>query len=308
MSLLNRFTENKNTVIKELLKQKLVLNDPNIAEKIFQNGELVLFKPGDKIIQQDTYDQDIYFLLAGEADIVVNGKKLPYTRKAGLTIGEMSAINPTKPRSATLIANSDTIAIKVTSDFFNSLAQDFPTISQLIAVDLAERLEERNQLIEQSNQNPRLFIISTIESLAIAQNIKLALDYDEIEVTIWNENGVFNAGSYTLESLERAVKESDFGLAVMQGDDIINSRGNESAAPRDNIIFELGLFMGHLTRSRTLLALPRGEKIKIASDLQGLTPLEYKINSQGQADVSNLVMALRNHILSLGPRMNVHNS
>lgn len=306
MSLLSRFESNKNSVIQELLKQRLVLNNPDIAEKIFNNGQLVLFKTGETIIEQDTYDQDIYFLLAGEANIIVNGKKLPYTRKAGLTIGEMSAINPTKPRAATLIANCDTVAMKVESDFFNTLTQEYSAISQLIAIDLAERLEERNQLINKSNQNPKLFIISTVESLKIAQQIKLALDYDDIEVTIWNESGVFDIGSYTLESLEKAVKESDFGLAVMQGDDIVNSRGNEYAAPRDNIIFELGLFMGHLTRSRTLLALPRGEKVKIASDLQGLTPLEYKITSQGQADVSNLVMALRNHITSFGPRMDIH--
>ena len=65
----------------------------------------------------------------------------------------------------------------------------------------------------------------------------------------------------------------------MQGDDLTTSRGVEYSAPRDNVIFELGLFMGHLSRSRTLIAVPQGGKVKLASDLQGLTILDYKIES-----------------------------
>jgi hypothetical protein len=70
----------------------------------------------------------------------------------------------------------------------------------------------------------------------------------------------------------------------------------------DDVIFELGLFMGHLSRSRTLIAVPQGGKVKLASDLQGLTILDYKIESDQKVDVINLATALRNHIKTLGPK------
>ena len=308
MSLMSRFEQSEKTLQTELLKQKFILNNIEIAKKVMGNGSLASFKTGEVIIEQGSYDQDIYFLRDGEVEIIINGKKLPYTRSPGISLGEMSAISPTKPRSATLIAKCDIVTFKITADFFDDLLQEYSEISHLIAVDLSERLEERNQLIDPSNQKSKLFIISTVESLGIAQQIKHALDYDDIEVTIWNESGVFNAGSYTVESLEKAVKESDFGLAIMQGDDIINTRGIEHSVPRDNVVFELGLFMGHLTRSRTLLALPRGTEIKVASDLNGLTPLEYKFNCNGEAEIGNLVFTLRKHIESFGPRVTVNSN
>ncbi len=305
MSLLDRFKGNPKAIIQELMKQKLVRSNPAIAQRIADKGELAIFNAGETIITQGNYDQDVYFILAGEANIIINGKKLPYTRKAGLTIGEMSALNPTNPRAATLIASNETVTIKVDQHIFDDLTNEFPEIIKIIAVDLSERLEERNALINAGNSKPKLFIISTVESVEIARQVKLSLHYDDIEVTIWNEGGVFAAGSYTLESLEKAIKESDFGLAIMQGDDLTNSRGVEYSAPRDNVIFELGLFMGFLTRQRTLLALPHGEKVKVASDLQGLTPLEYKISPTKVADVTNLTTVLRQHIKSLGPKLDV---
>ena len=49
-------------------------------------------------------------------------------------------------------------------------------------------------------------------------------------------------------------------------------------SPRDNVLFELGLFMGRLGRSRTFVIRPRGESIKIPSDLAGLTTAIYDSN------------------------------
>jgi predicted nucleotide-binding protein len=90
-------------------------------------------------------------------------------------------------------------------------------------------------------------------------------------------------------------------LAILQDDDITISRNIEQRAPRDNVIFELGLFMGLLTRRRTFIALPRGVDQKLASDLKGLTPFEYKITSKTDYDVSNW-HKLRKAISNLGKR------
>ena len=56
---------------------------------------------------------------------------------------------------------------------------------------------------------------------------------------------------------------------------MIESRKKKQAAPRDNVIFELGLFMGALGRERTFIVKPRHVDIKIPSDLLGVTFIEY---------------------------------
>lgn len=301
MQLKDRFRE-RTVLIDALLPQTLVQHDKQMAEDIAEHGELVEFAEGDAILTQGDYDQDVFFIIAGEVSLFVHGNKFPYTRKAGISIGEMSALDATQPRSATAIANTTTVAVKVNAKSFNELAQKYPKIYQLLAVDLSQRLNQRNELIDKQNEKPKLFIISTVESLNIARDIKVQLDFDEVDVTIWNDTNVFNGGDYTLEALERVVEESDFGLAILQDDDVILSREVEQRAPRDNVIFELGLFMGLLTRKRTFIALPRGVEQKLASDLRGLTPFEYKITSKTDYDVSNLAHSLRKAISRLGKR------
>ncbi|MGB6924858.1 MULTISPECIES: TIR domain-containing protein [Psychrobacter] len=301
MSLISRFEENPSAVINELLGQKLVGGNREIAEEIASNGNVVGFSSGEAIITQGDYDQDIYFILAGEVSMMINGAKLPYSRGPGNNIGEMSAINPSKPRSATLIASGEVITVKVNASFFNELMEKYPDVYKIISIDLANRLEQRNILIEESNKIPKLFIISTVEALDVARDIKVELDHDDIAVDIWCDQDVFEGGSYTLESLEKAVKTSDFGLAIMSSDDTVTSREEESRIPRDNVIFELGLFMGHLGRQRTLMALPRNNKPNLASDLKGITPLEYKV-SNGKIDTGVLVTKLRKLIAKHGIR------
>ena len=49
-----------------------------------------------------------------------------------------------------------------------------------------------------------------------------------------------------MESLERELDQSDFAIAIAQPDDLTESRGEAKPTPRDNVIFELGFFMGRL--------------------------------------------------------------
>jgi len=55
----------------------------------------------------------------------------------------------------------------------------------------------------------------------------------------------------TIEILERELDESDFAVVTLTPDDRISSRGKSTKAPRDNVLFELGLLMGSLGRERT---------------------------------------------------------
>jgi len=75
--------------------------------------------------------------------------------------------------------------------------------------------------------------------------------------------------------LEKAVSESDFAIAIAQPDDVVRSRKKMQPTLRDNVLFELGLFMGKLTRHRAILIHPKVRNLKIPSDLHGLTLLSY---------------------------------
>jgi hypothetical protein len=56
---------NRSNLIDALKRQELVAGDVAIAEAIADQGELVEFAKGDKLIIEDAEDNDIYLLLCG---------------------------------------------------------------------------------------------------------------------------------------------------------------------------------------------------------------------------------------------------
>ena len=124
-------------------------------------------------------------------------------------------------------------------------------------------------------QKPSVFIGSSSEGLEIARALAVQLS-DASEVTVWNE-GVFQPGVGSLEALVNALDRFDFAALVLTADDTIFSREQASLTPRDNVMFELGLFMGRLGRSRTFAIVPRSN-VKLPSDLAGVTLLAVDTN------------------------------
>jgi hypothetical protein len=126
---------------------------------------------------------------------------------------------------------------------------------------------------------PRVFIGSSVEGLAVAEAIQLGLDYDA-ECTMWSQ-GVFGLSAGTLETLCRAVKDFEFAILVLTPDDLVHKRGTARNSPRDNVVFELGLFMGALGRERTYIVRCRDEAIDLPTDLAGITVADYGRRSDG---------------------------
>jgi hypothetical protein len=148
---------------------------------------------------------------------------------------------------------------------------------------------------------PIVFVGSSSEGLDIAQAIRNQLQ-DVAQVSIWNE-GVFGLSRGTLESLVSALEDFDFAVLVITADDLVISRGSESQAPRDNIMFELGLFMGGLGPDRTFGVCRDDGKIKLPSDLAGVTLASYDVRAAKQDPASGLgpaVMLIRQAIREHG--------
>jgi hypothetical protein len=120
---------------------------------------------------------------------------------------------------------------------------------------------------------PALFVGSSSEGLEFARAVRSLLA-DDVEVTLWNE-GFFPVGSTFIESLVNGLPRFDFAAVVLTPDDLVKSRDLTTLGPRDNALFELGLFMGHLGRERTFVVRPQGDAVKIPSDLAGVTSAPY---------------------------------
>ena len=120
---------------------------------------------------------------------------------------------------------------------------------------------------------PALFIGSSSEGLDFARAVRSLLANDA-EVTLWNE-GFFPVGQTFIESLANNLRRFDYAAVVLTPDDLVTSRDLTILSPRDNALFELGLFMGHLGRERTFVVRPQGDSVKIPSDLAGLTMAPY---------------------------------
>ena len=265
--------ENRPQLIMALQRQDFTGGDTNIANALIDAGTLIDAKPGDEVIVQDKTDNDIYLVIAGAVGIVVNGHQVG-ERKAGQHVGEMAAIEPSLPRSATVTVLEPVVALRLTSAEFMKIGLTFPQIWLPIAQELSRRLFHRNSSIFKPNAAPKLFIMSSSEAMKVAEALRAGLEKDVFS-KIWND-GVFFAGGYPLEALDEQVKASDFAVAIAEPDVIVESRGIRSPTVRDNVLFELGLFMGKLTRYRTILVLPKVKDLKLPSDLQGLTVVPYE--------------------------------
>lgn len=120
---------------------------------------------------------------------------------------------------------------------------------------------------------PKLFIGSSRKNLRIAQILADGLE-ECAEVTIWNE-GVFGLNQGTLETLLDKLAEYDFAAFLLAPDDLTTSKDEINPSPRDNVLFESGLFMGVLGRARVFLVYDQGVGLKIPSDLSGVTLASY---------------------------------
>lgn len=147
-----------------------------------------------------------------------------------------------------------------------------------------------------------MFIGSSSEGLKVARAIALQLQ-DQLEITTWS-SGLFGLGDGTLESLLEAAPTFDFATLVLTPDDMTTSRTSESQSPRDNVIFEAGMFMGVLGRKRAFIAYDADKPIKIPTDLAGITVARYR----GNRSDANLVAAvdeachlIRDSVERLGP-------
>jgi hypothetical protein len=124
---------------------------------------------------------------------------------------------------------------------------------------------------------PNLFIGSSSEGQDVAYVLQESLSEDAY-VTVWDQ-GVFNLSHGYLQDLLAARNKFDFAIFVFTPDDIVRIRDEQKVIPRDNVVFETGLFMGSLGADRVFFVKPRGVgDFHLLSDLSGISHGEYDAN------------------------------
>lgn len=121
---------------------------------------------------------------------------------------------------------------------------------------------------------PVLFIGSSSESLDVAYAAQENLE-DCAQAIVWKQ-GLFELSRNFLDSLLDTLDETDFGLFVFAPDDLTKIRGHAMATTRDNVVFELGLFIGRLGRERSFILMPKDiMDLHLPSDLLGINTATF---------------------------------
>lgn len=301
--MMNRFTgaDGRSKLIGVPLRHDIVAGDAALADRLAAAGQLISFEAGATLCEQNGADDDVFFIISGSVDVFVNHQHIG-TRESGTVVGEMAAVDSQAGRSATLKAAGPVLTLRMTAAEFLKAGEDAGPFWRRLAQLGFERLRMRARFHLPANPTPIMFVGSSVEGLHVAQELPGCLQYDKVIVRPWTTKGVFGPSGIPIDDLIRHVEEADFALFVFGPDDKIHSRGEEQAAPRDNVIFEMGLFMGRLGRERVFMVKDANVDLKIPSDLTGVTPLTYsRYPGTTTADIAAKVSAeLRKVIQSKG--------
>jgi hypothetical protein len=121
----------------------------------------------------------------------------------------------------------------------------------------------------------RIFLGSSGQQEKLLRALTRGLE-DIADVDPWTT--VFNPGVSTLDRLVELTREVDFAAFIFAHDDWTTKGASPDAAsgeasPRDNVVFEAGLFGGALGIRRTFILHANGAKLP--TDLLGLTSIRY---------------------------------
>lgn len=121
---------------------------------------------------------------------------------------------------------------------------------------------------------PNVFIASSAEALRVAEAVNIKLS-NEVSVKQWDNT--FDLSSVTITSLIQRAKDTDYGVFVFSKDDETVIRGDVYSAVRDNVLFELGVFIGALGIDKCFIVAPESKKgkFRLPTDLAGVTLTYY---------------------------------
>ncbi|MEO6520527.1 MAG: STING domain-containing protein [Mucilaginibacter sp.] len=137
----------------------------------------------------------------------------------------------------------------------------------------------------------RLFIGSSAEQISTLNEI-IALIGDSAECTPWTN--AFGHNESTLNALIKQTRLSDFAILLATKDDITKQRGETLTTPRDNVVFEFGLFLGAAGPDKCYLIAE--EDADLPTDLDGVTVAKFNRNPGKYNSLDKIVESIKAQI------------
>ena len=131
-------------LLEAMSAQQLVGRKRPLARALVERASLAELEPDDVLIEEGAADNDLYFVLAGRVAVLVGGREVG-TLEAGQHVGEVSLLDPTVPRSATVVARELTVVAKITERDFAAVAASAPAVWRALAAGLSGILAQRNR-------------------------------------------------------------------------------------------------------------------------------------------------------------------
>jgi CRP-like cAMP-binding protein len=106
-------------------------------------SERMAFRPGERLCEQGERGDSAFIILTGEADIVVStptGEQRVARVRQNDMVGEISILIDV-PRTASVVAVGDVVALSVSKEKFLQLMSHFPEMALEVTRVLAHRLE-----------------------------------------------------------------------------------------------------------------------------------------------------------------------
>jgi anti-sigma regulatory factor (Ser/Thr protein kinase) len=110
----------------------------------FKDEEQVFFQEGDIVFEEGQQSAFLYYILYGEFEVYVRGKKVGFLSPADLFMGEMSFLLNNK-RNAKVVAKKSGSCIKIPKKSFIRIIKKYPNYLVLLSKLLALRLSRANQ-------------------------------------------------------------------------------------------------------------------------------------------------------------------
>jgi predicted nucleotide-binding protein len=279
-------------------KQKLVDGDEELADALASAGEQLDVASGEVVYREGDVTRGVFLVLLGDIRLTQNGNTLLVLQQ-GDDFGTSPYMFSDPRYKVTATALDDALLFHIDDERFQQVTNTFPRIWKHIARTQLERLHHQNLLLLPQNPRVKLFIGSSTERLERARELADCFGPDRatIEAHVWDR--LFGNLEYPLEALTRTLNDWDFAALIWGDDDKTDSRSTIKASPRDNLVFEAGLSIGRLGRTRTFILVPEAahSSLRIPSDLQQATLLKY-----GDVAMSDAGEQIRKTIRELGPR------
>lgn len=124
------------------------------------------------------------------------------------------------------------------------------------------------------NTKPAVFIGSSTEGEPYGNAI---VNHLQEKTAPQHWRGVFELAGSVMSSLMQALDEFEYAVFVLTPDDKIRSRKKEFTTARDNLFFEMGLFISRIEMKRVFFVLPESiNNFKLPSDIKNITHGTYE--------------------------------